>query len=60
MLLAGLWFSKDKPSMHSFLRPIVDEVNDLFTNGMSRSMPTVFQKTCCIYCGGWGFYSSLT
>ena len=34
MVLAGMWFSKDKPTMNSYLRPIIDEINDLYATGM--------------------------
>ena len=33
MLLAGMWFSRDKPSMNTFLRPIIDDVNELYSKG---------------------------
>lgn len=33
MLLAGVWYSKDKPTMTTFLKPIVEEINSLYTQG---------------------------
>ena len=33
MLLAGIWFSKEKPLMNVFLRPVIDEINEIYSNG---------------------------
>lgn len=33
MILGALWFSPEKPTMSSFLRPLIDAVNDLYVNG---------------------------
>ena len=33
MLLAALWFSEEKPSMTTLLRPLVDEINEISKNG---------------------------
>ena len=33
MLLAGIWFSKEKPPMNVFLRPIIDEINEIYSKG---------------------------
>ena len=33
VMLAGMWISKEKPTMSTFLWPILDAVNDLYTNG---------------------------
>lgn len=33
MILGGLWYSKDKPTMTTFLRPLIDDLNDLYVNG---------------------------
>ena len=33
MLLAGIWYSKDKPTMTTFLKPIIEEINELYTHG---------------------------
>ena len=35
VLLAGLWFAKEKPPMNLFLSPLIEEVNRLFKEGMS-------------------------
>ena len=36
MLLAALWFSDEKPTMTTLLRPLIDEMNSLFRNGDLR------------------------
>ena len=34
VLLGGMWFCKsDKPPMNSFLLPIIEDVNKLYTTG---------------------------
>ena len=33
MILAGLWLSEDKPMMTSYLRPLMNEMNDLLVKG---------------------------
>ena len=33
MLLAGIWFSSDKPTMTTLLRPVTQAVNDLYQRG---------------------------
>ena len=33
MILAGLWYSRDKPTMTTFLRPLIDELNCLYKDG---------------------------
>ena len=33
MLLAAIWFSKEKPLMNVFLRPITDEINEIYSKG---------------------------
>ena len=35
MLLAGLWFSKTKPTVTTFLRPLMSTMNELYQNGES-------------------------
>lgn len=34
LLLIGLWFSKEKPTSHCYLKPFVDELQHLSTSGM--------------------------
>ena len=43
MLLAGLWYSKQKPTMSTFLRPLVSELNELFEKGLSRYFQIIMQ-----------------
>lgn len=33
MILGGLWCSREKPLMNTFLKPLIDCFNDLFMNG---------------------------
>ena len=30
MLLGGMWYSKEKQTMTTFLKPIIDEINTLY------------------------------
>lgn len=34
LLLVGLWYGSEKPFMLSYLQPIVDQLNDLYHEGM--------------------------
>ena len=42
MLLAALWFSSSNPSMSTFLRPLMDSINQLYYKGNSMQ----FQMMC--------------
>jgi len=33
LLLAGLWYAPEKPSMNMFFYPLVHSLNDLFKDG---------------------------
>ena len=33
MILAAMWFSRTKPLMSTFMRPVLDAVNSIYTNG---------------------------
>ena len=33
MILAGLWYDVDKPTMTTFLQPLLRDINHLFQNG---------------------------
>ena len=46
MLLAGLWYSKEKPTMNTFLTPLIDELNDLYENG--KALASLTAKYKCI------------
>lgn len=48
MLLAGVWYSKDKPTMTTFLKPIVEEINSLYTQGLVISTPDGKQTLLCV------------
>lgn len=39
-ILAGLWFSKQKPTMTTYLRPLVNKLNYLYTNGKHCRYPS--------------------
>ena len=41
-MLAALWFSADKPTMNTFLGPLVDSINELYTKGMNKLIVLVF------------------
>lgn len=49
MILAGLWFSEEKPTMMSFLHPLLFEMNDLH-NGMyvkCVNVHVITMDSCC-------------
>ena len=52
LILAGLWFGKDKPNMNSFLGPFVDTMNTLSTNGVPCTIDDsqVFIKIFALIC----------
>ena len=34
ILLCGVWYSRSKPdNMHTFLKPVIDSINDLYSKG---------------------------
>jgi hypothetical protein len=37
MIIAGLWFGEGKPSMNSYLTPICDSLEKLYSNGIDVS-----------------------
>lgn len=39
MLLLGIFYSSHKPTMNMFLRPVIDDINQLYTEG----------KHVCVY-----------
>lgn len=54
LILAGLWFGKDKPDMNVFFKPYVDEMRELSTkgvecviNGVERVI-NIFNLICCV------------
>lgn len=39
ILLCGVWYSRSKPdNMHTFLKPVIDLINDLYTKGKTSTM----------------------
>lgn len=40
MLLLGMFYSVDKPVMNMYLRPIIDDILQLFREGMKSHMYT--------------------
>ena len=50
VLLAGLWFSKDKPPMNLFLSPVIQEINNLYREGMLFSTRD-YQLHVCDFVG---------
>ena len=52
MILAGVWASKEKPDMNEFFKPFVDEMNDIYDNGVQWNLDNTlvtsrFIATCC-------------
>ena len=39
-MLCGVWYGSDDPNMHTFLRPLVDFMNDFYTNGVCSYLYT--------------------
>ena len=33
MLLGGMWYGKEKPTMTTFMKPMLDEINMLYKKG---------------------------
>ena len=42
MLLAGLWYSKEKPTMNTFLLPLIEELNQLYEEGECKNYTHVY------------------
>ena len=43
MILAALWYAIEDPCVNTYLRPIIDEVNDLYLKGMLLHNGKLFQ-----------------
>eukprot|EP00731_Ephydatia_muelleri_P006669 Em0003g917a len=39
-ILAGLWYSKQKPTMSTYMKPLVDKLNKLYKDGVEVNTPT--------------------
>ena len=37
VLLCGLWYLKEKPNMHTYLRPLINAINKIYHKGTSQS-----------------------
>lgn len=48
MLLAGLWYAEEKPTMTSFLRPLVEEISILHKEGILVNTPDGPLRSCAI------------
>jgi hypothetical protein len=48
MLLGGMWYSKEKPTMTTFLKPILDEINMLYRKGLEIVTPEGSRTLRCI------------
>ncbi|XP_049515826.1 uncharacterized protein LOC125947007 [Dermacentor silvarum] len=51
LLLFGLWFGSGKPNMNAFLKPYVDTMNRLSSEGISWTTKSGMAKTCRAYPG---------
>ncbi|XP_070392858.1 uncharacterized protein [Dermacentor albipictus] len=51
VLLAGLWFGEQKPDMNCFLKPFVDELNRLSSEGLSWTNPDGLSKRTRVFPG---------
>ena len=52
LILAGLWVNTEKPNMNTFLQPLVQELNNLSTQGVEwkRNEENVVSKLIPLYC----------
>lgn len=41
MLLAALWYSREKPNINTYLRPLIDEINELYTTGKATEITCI-------------------
>lgn len=54
LIVAGLWFGKSKPNMNIFLKPFVESINKLFTDGFKCNIDNheitlkVYPVVCCV------------
>lgn len=54
LILAGLWFGKEKPNMNVFLEPFVDIINELSSRGIkciingTNMCIKFFTFICCV------------
>lgn len=50
MLLAGLWFDSQKPTMATFLHPLMNSLNDLYVKGMRTFCTSKIWSTGHLMC----------
>ena len=43
MILAALWYAVEDPCVNTYMRPVIDEINDLYWKGMLLHNGEVFQ-----------------
>lgn len=36
ILLGAIWYSSDKPYMYTYLKPIMEEINELYSQGENK------------------------
>ena len=54
VILAGLWFSSQKPNMLTFLRPFKESISHLYTEGVEMFSPDIQGNFLCralLFCG---------
>lgn len=51
-IVCGLWFGKDKPDMHTFLKPFVEKMNALANEGVRCKISNVLRmiRVYCLCC----------
>ena len=47
MILGALWFSSEKPTMATFLRPLIDSLNNLYLKGIWIKVAYIAQPSLC-------------
>ena len=56
ILLCGVWYSKSKPeNMHTFLKPVIDSINDLYTKGKVSTVVSI-DSTISIILLSYSYY----
>ena len=46
MLLCGMWFDREKPSMTTFIKPIIEQINKLYLQGTVHVLHVVYLQDC--------------
>lgn len=50
MLLLAIFYSRDKPLMNMYLRPIIDNINEMYKEGMCVSRIILWYTNTCSRC----------